>query len=1104
MTTRSRYLQPARTATALLVAFGLAAMGLGSALAAEEDPQATDIPIRFKHLTQADGLSMNQVYATYQDPTGYLWIATEYGLNSYDGYRFRTFLRDREDAGSLQDHFLLDVTGDEAGNIWVATRSGGIARLNQDTGKWTSVTSDDGLRTNDVRALEITSDGHVLVGHKGGGLDQYEPRTGKVVNHFDNFDGDASQVDDDFVHAILPDLDNSAWVGTDNGLYRVDLNSGRVGRVPLAGAMKEAFGTGTSVTTVRVRAIMRDRQGQLWVGTRGAGLFVVGRDGKVAEHFYAAGETHGGRGDLAHNWVAALLQDRAGRIWAATKGGLNLYRPTRGSFSAYVPDSADPTSLSNIRLQSLMEDHTGLLWVGTKTNGLSYFNPRSWAFGHYQPAANDQRNSRVVTSFAEVGGNLWMGTFGDGIHKLTRDMEGGYIRRDEALDLELGDSSVMTLSSSADGSVWVGLMRGGVCRVQPETGEVQRWIHDPKNPESISSNAVMSVFEDSRGVLWAGTFGEGVNRIGRDGQLRRITTADGLSDNVAQVIREDGAGRIWVGTDSGGLNMLSPKGDVLGVLRSNPNAADSLASDSIYTIYADGDVLWVGGRSGLDRVSVRGTDPSTFTYRNYDKDDGLSNSTVYGVLRDRSGQLWLSTNYGLNRFDPETGAVRSFHLEHGLQGEDFNQTAYLRLRDGTLVFGGSNGFNAFLPERLQLNQVPPRTVFTSISKLNVPIDTPPSALENLSLGYRDDVLTIEFAGLDFAAPDRNQYAYRLDGFDADWVSKGAVRRATYTNLDKGRYVFQVRARNADGFWSEDPLELPIVVEPAPWETWWAYLAYVLAAVGALYLLLRIQREKLKREEQYRIRLEHEVDERTHELAERAEELRSLNEKLKESSFTDPLTGLNNRRFLFDGISGEIKSVGRQYDVEPDPEQPEGLVFVMIDLDHFKPVNDAYGHAAGDSLLLQITQVLKDTVREGDWIIRWGGDEFLVVGKLLPGDPVQHLPQRISSAVANSLFPVGNGRVARTSTSIGYARYPFIQEAPGHLSWEQVLNVADHAMYQAKEQRNTHVGFEATSSTLECDDLLAAMSRDPLALVEQGVINVLRPPPPAETTDQQSA
>ncbi len=1086
-------------ALALLLPLMLAVMPGAPALAAGAQ-DAADVPIRFKHLSMAEGLSQNTVLTMHQDSTGFLWFGTENGLNRYDGYTFRAHQRNRQDPTALQDDWILDIDEDPAGNLWVATKSGGVSMLDRTTGHWRNYLNLPGrkpvLADNDTRTIVIARDGSVLIGTKSGGIDRLDPAAGTVTRNYRDFDGDPATGDDDAVYAILQGAgtQDQVFVGTDAGVFRLDLASGLVGHVPLDGP--------DVAVTHRIRALLRDRQGRLWVGTRDAGVYVLGATQELLMHFVNVREESN---SLAHNDVYALHQDRSGRIWVATRGGLNLYRPASRDFARYEADTTNPTSLPNSRLTSIIEDRSGLLWVGTQTGGASYFNPRSWAFGHYLPAAGGESSARVVTSFAETTeGRLWMGTFGDGIHELSRNALTGQITRDEPISIDLGDRNVMAMTRGGDGRIWVGLMRGGLRHVDPDTGAVESWKHDPADPASLSDDSIMAVFEDSRGVLWAGTYGAGLNRLAPDGTIRRITTEQGLSHNVATVITEDAAGRIWVGTDGGGLNLLDGDGRVKAVFRTDPSAANTIASNSVYSLLPDGgSVLWIGGKSGLDQMITNGADPQGFRFRNFSKRDGLSNNTVFGILPDRSGQLWLSTNYGITRLNPAEGTSRSFHQEHGLQGEDFNFGAYLGTSDGALCFGGGNGFNAFYPDRLQLNQLPPPTVLTSVTRLNQPVETPLTQLSALDLAYSDDVVAFEFAALDFAAPERNHYAYMLEGFDSDWVYKGPVHRVTYTNLDRGRYVFRVRSRNSDGFWSEEGIALPIVVEAAPWETWWAYLGYALLAFGVICLALRSQHVKLQREAQYRTRLEHEVSERTQELADRAEELKTLNEKLKESSFTDPLTGLHNRRFLFEGIAGEISEICARHDETTDTT-PDELVFVMVDLDHFKPVNDSYGHAAGDSLLLQITQLLKDACREGDWVIRWGGDEFLVVGRLRPGDDPEHLVARLSGSVANALFPVGNGRVARTTTSIGFARFPFVKTAPRHLSWEQVLNVADHAMYAAKEQRNTYVGYEATAKTLLCDDLLLAISRDVEELVEDGMLAVRTPPEPARSARQQSA
>jgi diguanylate cyclase (GGDEF)-like protein len=1042
------------------------------------------LPIRFKHLTMADGLSQSTILALFEDSQGYVWLATENGLNRYNGYNFDVHQRDRQQSSTLQDDFIWAVDEDNDHNIWVATDSAGIARWERDTNTWAHFLSGEatGLSDDRTRTLRVLKDGTMLVGTRAGGLDHFDPATGRVITNFRNFDGNVATSEDDAVYTILAGGGSRYFVGTDAGLFRVDLKSREV----LAVRPDEDT---AGATAGKIRSLVRDGAGRLWVGTKGLGIVMLDAQGRfVAAYSHDEEEP----GSLSHNHVTAIRQDRNGRIWVASKGGLDLYQAASQRFVHYRADPQDSTSLVGTQVMSLLEDHSGLLWVGTQTRGVSIFNPRSWAFGHYEPSDSD--STAVVTSFVETAdGELWMGTFGDGLQRLERAAQTGQVIGHGRLDYELGDDNVMALDLGADGSIWVGLMRAGLRRIDPATGEVTAYRHDDGDPNSLSSDSIMALHEDSSGVVWVGTFGGGVNRLQPDGTITRITSASGLSHDQASVVLEDRDGYIWVGTNAGGLNLLSPEGEVLATFRRESQQAASLASDTIYALHVDDQgTLWIGGKGGVDQLLRTTPDPSTWRFRNYSTREGLSNNTVWGIERDNSGQLWISTNFGLTRFDPVEGSSRVFHQEHGLQGEEFNFGAHFATADGALCFGGANGLNAFYPTRLQLNRRPPPTVLTSILKLNKPLDTPPGALDALELAYSDDAVTFEFSALDFTAPERNQYAYMLEGFDSDWIRAGTIHRVTYTNLDKGQYVFRVRARNSDGFWNDDGIALPVLVSPAPWQTWWAYLLYSLAAIAAVLAVPYAQHMRLRREEQYRHRLEREVSERTHELAVQTETLKTLNEKLQRSSFTDPLTGLNNRRFLFEGIAGQINDICKVHE-GTGGETPDDLLFVMIDLDNFKPVNDGYGHAAGDSLLIQITEVLHDACdADHDWIIRWGGDEFLVVRRLKrTADPVP-MVEKLRSCVSNTLVPVGDGHLARTTSSIGFARYPFVREAPELVSWEQVITIADHAMYAAKETRNTFVGYCATEKTARCEDLLSLLQRDALGALEDGTIAERRP------------
>jgi diguanylate cyclase (GGDEF)-like protein len=334
----------------------------------------------------------------------------------------------------------------------------------------------------------------------------------------------------------------------------------------------------------------------------------------------------------------------------------------------------------------------------------------------------------------------------------------------------------------------------------------------------------------------------------------------------------------------------------------------------------------------------------------------------------------------------------------------------------------------------------------------------------------------------------------LEGFDSRWIELGQDRRITYTNLDAGDYVFRARAASSDGVWSDRGLAIALRVEPAPWATWWAYAAYGLASVLLLGALWRSQQRKRARQAEYRQQLEREVKARTAELAERNEELRKSNEKTLEASLTDPLTGLRNRRFVFEQVTKDVELIERQH-IDKLNGRPVhdvvDLVFMIVDLDNFKPINDTYGHAAGDEVLVQVRDVLLSACRSSDFVIRWGGDEFLIIARHTSAEEAEVLAERIRARMADKIFPLGNGYVARATCSIGYVCYPLLRAHPDVVPWDDVLNLADAAMYQAKAKRNAWVGFLGGPSELSAAAVRAAMQGSPDRLAEEGMLVVRR-------------
>ncbi|MDH5254828.1 MAG: ATP-binding protein, partial [Gammaproteobacteria bacterium] len=423
-----------------------------------------------------------------------------------------------------------------------------------------------------------------------------------------------------------------------------------------------------------------------------------------------------------------------------------------------------------------------------------------------------------------------------------------------------------------------GTMSGGLTRLGADGG---RKTFRAGGPNGLGSDGIMSLHEDQVGRIWIGTFEGGVSAYDPEtGELRRYTDTTGQHpwfERVrAMAIREDRQGRIWVATDGDGLLVLDPNRGLLHRFLHDPNQVGSLASNAVYALHLDdAGTLWVGtGGGGLDHVVDMPADLGAARFDNVSQADGLSNDVIYGIQSDRSGMLWLSSNNGLMRFDPQTRETRTFHASHGAQGEEFNTGASFRSASGRLVFGGTEGYNDFDPRDLRASETPPPVVLTRIEVQNQPLRTGTAAgvLDGLELGYRDTALSLEFAALDFIDPQRNQYAYRLEGFDENWVKLGNKRRVSYTNLGAGKYVFRVRAASADSVWNDDGLSLPITVQPAPWRTGWAYGGYAVLLLLLLAAAHRYQARQLRAEQEYARRLASEVAARTEELNQRNGEL----------------------------------------------------------------------------------------------------------------------------------------------------------------------------------------------------------------------------------------
>lgn len=1035
--------------------------GLCALLALAGRLAAAPLPMYFDRFDRDSGLSQLTVNTIAQDATGFLWVGTEDGLDRYDGYAFRHATHESPAAANLASRFIAHIQRDSRDALWLATDGAGVVRRDPRTGEIASIASltrgrtDTGLAR--VRTLRFDRAGQLWIGSRDAGLARVDLTKGQVTRFRHEPANPASLVSDS-IFALLEDQRGTFWVGTENGLDALEKGAQQVRHQPLP------VPRGTLV-----RALLEDRSGSLWIGTS-AGLVRFSGASRIPTLFvHDAKDSR----SLPSNSINALLEDGAGRLWVGTAAGLALFDHAHNYFDVYRHDAADLRSLPDDHVISLFEDRTGLLWIGTKFGGLAKWNPRTWSFGHRPAGTEDGFASRNIMAFTEDAlGRTWVATFDGGITVVDPAQAAPIVLRHGPKASGLSDDRVMSLLTDRDGMVWAGTMSGGLNRIVPQTLSVTVYRHDPADPRSLPAPGVMSLFEDSAQRLWVGTYGGGLAQLDRATHtFRRYsphpTDATKLSSGRVTALAEDAGGILWIGTDGGGLNALDPGTGKIARFRHEPRVAGSLNADTVYSLHVDArGTLWIGTRGGgLDRLIGSARQPQEVRFEHFTEKDGLPNNSVYGIRSDAAGHIWASTNYGLARIDVARRTVRTFHRAQGLQGDEFNFGAHYASRSGAMFFGGANGYNAFYPQALQFNVVPPPIVLTSLTIVNRPALTGPAGgkLPPLHLPYRDDVVTFEFAALDFAAPLANAFQYRLEGAETDWVDASNRRSVTYAKLPGGKYALRVRAANSDGAWNTAGISIPLTVDPPPWKSKWAYAGYGLLIALLIVACWFAHRAKLAREAAYSKRLEVQVRERTRELAMHASALEQANRRLEEASFTDPLTGLGNRRSLKHTAPQLIANM------------PRGgrLAVLVVDLDCMKPINDDYGHDAGDRVLMGVSKILQEHSHGCDHIVRWGGDEFVVVHGCSDLDAAADFAERVRHAVAHHRFVIGNKVSARTSVSIGLALYPFVRAVPGLLGWEDVLRIADAALYRAKCRRNAWVGWSGRRAMPDlCDRIFA--------------------------------
>ncbi|WP_342648162.1 two-component regulator propeller domain-containing protein [Mucilaginibacter sp. CSA2-8R] len=836
-----------------------------TAVAASAGALAQTSNIQFTSLSSKDGLSSNTVHAILKDKYGLLWFATDDGLNKFDGTRFKTYRHNANDTTSLETNEIAALYEDGAGELWVGVVGGSLHKYDRQHDCFKRIRArqkNKSYNLINVKAIACDKSGKLWLATFAG-LHVLDPATSQI-NRFEADKQLPPVLKNGITLSVYRDHKNRMWVGTRAGLYRYD----------------DAYGHFTSylhndadvlsIAGNAIKTITQDAFGNLWFGTTD-GLSMLSANEQAFKNYKYSSKN--AENSISSNTIYAVAAKSKNELWVGTENGLDIINTSSGNISRFGPDNRNSFSLTSKSIRSILIDKQGICWIGTYQGGINKYDQNLTFFSlkKSNPFDPNGLSAPFVTSFAEgTNGNIYVGTDGGGLNLFnpqTRLLN--HVPIKSKLANVTPGVSILTLIKAKNNRLWIGTYQNGLFGYDIKTGAYQQFIKDGSKA-SLSSNDIFCLMEDKRGKLWIGTNGAGVNvldpvtgivdsKLPEEilGQVPRT-----LHNGFIRAFEEDKHGNIWIGTNGGGINIYNPETKHYTILqRSNK----TFPSDKINTIYEDRHgVLWIGTNDeGL--VSI---DESRKYLRIFNERNGLPNNVILKVIEDQNGKIWVTTNKGVSALDVAKKSFVSYNSFNGLQNNAFIQGAAFAAGNGQLYFGGADGFNYLMPSEVKINKNVPPVLFTNLtisgktvsstdkSHLNEDI----TVAEKFTVDYKQS-FALSYVAVNYTSPKQNHYAYRLKGFEKDWIDAGSNTMVYYTNLNPGEYVFEVKASNNDGVWNNTGKSIKIIVKPPFWLTWYAYIIYIASAIGVLLYIrhrgiLQLQQEfkhEQEKREQERLR-----------------------------------------------------------------------------------------------------------------------------------------------------------------------------------------------------------------------------------------------------------
>ncbi|MFA9392890.1 MAG: two-component regulator propeller domain-containing protein [Prolixibacteraceae bacterium] len=833
-------------------------LGYTSTLYARE--KETYSNLRFKSFSTHEGLSQSSVLSITQDTQGYIWMGTKDGLNRFDGYNFKTYKNETNNLNSLSNNEIIFLSGDSLGNLFIGTRGGGLNKFIKNENRFIRY---ENLNTADgtVNKVLQNKNGSIWVGTSQGLFQGVPDKANAYQYNFSNFskksvfldkNGALLPFESEFysVVSIKKLHDDTYIVGSDKGLFLFRVHDLSFTLIDIQ-----------QLNVAKINSLAWDHKNQLWVATsEGLVKLTFEQDKVVNRHFFANSNTRWSA--LNTNWVESLICDADGNMWVGTRGAGVIVVDEEGAFTEYTNDNSFSNQLGDNIINALMIDRSGVLWMGTESKGAVTLDLFRKKFNHLENNSTTGRNltSNLVTAISGQGQSVYVGTAYNGLN-LLEFQDNNTILAEHIPTIPYGDgrsaSEIISLLLDTQNTLWIGIAANNLVSYRKDSGF--------KN--YVTGSFAFALHQDREGSIWAGTWGKGIGMIDptkKEIQFFANQTTDSrtLSGNIILSIFDDNHGNLWVGTKGRGLNVEALKLIKQGYnnfISFEKNLNDGILHNDIYCIFQDSEeVLWFGTGGGLNRLDLYST-PETYAefqkgrikFESFTEQDGLPANLIYGIREDEDGNLWISTTKGLSKYNKHDKTFKNYNLNDGLQSNEFHSNAYYKSPYNTLFFGGVNGLTFFNPKEISRNSPPSEIILSALKISNIPVmphekvkgkvilQQDISEAKKITLTHQHKEFSLEFSSLHFDNLEGVKYAYRLLGFNDEWrYLKGPEHSVAYTNLWEGDYVFQVKATNNDGIWNDEPRQIEIEVLPPYWRNIWFYGIYLLLIIVGLLLFRR--------------------------------------------------------------------------------------------------------------------------------------------------------------------------------------------------------------------------------------------------------------------------